>query len=415
MSDQNSVSQRKYVIELRIKGKDYSRDLRNVRIGSSLANAYPNIMLELLIDPNDIITEEIFGQDPIELLIAQVDSDGKLAKGAGFTEAVEMDLMFVDSKFKLPVTRSILSSKNDAGQVDRVSFIIITVPREAFTTMNSKVNGSAKDISIKDVIPLLVQNANELNLDLDDINNEEQSQIVIPSMTLYNAILGLDRIFNIFSGTTAVYCDHENTLHVLNLTKRISKSKFILRQLSTDIDQSILITNAGDGKEYFTYNALKTNYVGNSRLAIAANNVRYIVKQDDDYYYFNDSVLSDDIKKYGLVDGNDDSFMSDAISSRERAIMEESGESKTGSFDPKAEIIKSYADLASIETNIAYNLPILPLLQVGSPLDLKPKTDEYIKFSGKYILFSSDLQFKKLMDWESMATIKLIRTNRKKS
>jgi hypothetical protein len=43
----------------------------------------------------------------------------------------------------------------------------------------------------------------------------------------------------------------------------------------------------------------------------------------------------------------------------------------------------------------------------------KPKTVEYADFEGKYILWSSEITFKRIGDWGAVARINLIRTNKK--
>jgi len=53
-------------------------------------------------------------------------------------------------------------------------------------------------------------------------------------------------------------------------------------------------------------------------------------------------------------------------------------------------------------------------MNVGEAVKFVTNTIEYIDISGKYILWSSDLQFvNKTSSWETTARINLCRTNKK--
>ena len=77
-------------------------------------------------------------------------------------------------------------------------------------------------------------------------------------------------------------------------------------------------------------------------------------------------------------------------------------------------IASEISNLNFIGLQLARNLPLLSLINVGEPVRLDTRSSEYISISGKYILYSSDIQFYRARSWDVIAKINLIRTNKNK-
>ena len=71
------------------------------------------------------------------------------------------------------------------------------------------------------------------------------------------------------------------------------------------------------------------------------------------------------------------------------------------------------ADLSTLTIDLERNLPVLSLIEVGECVKFKPKTIEYADLEGKYILWSTDIWFRRDNNWQTTAQVKLIRTNKR--
>ena len=74
---------------------------------------------------------------------------------------------------------------------------------------------------------------------------------------------------------------------------------------------------------------------------------------------------------------------------------------------------RSVSDLSTISIVIERNLDVMSLINVGECVKFKPKTLEYVDLEGKYILWSSEIIFRRIGDWNTIAKVNLTRTNKK--
>ena len=60
---------RSYDFQIKIKDVNYTQDLYRVQIATSITAPYQVIILDLFIDPQDIIAESLYGKDKIKINI----------------------------------------------------------------------------------------------------------------------------------------------------------------------------------------------------------------------------------------------------------------------------------------------------------------------------------------------------------
>jgi len=75
-------------------------------------------------------------------------------------------------------------------------------------------------------------------------------------------------------------------------------------------------------------------------------------------------------------------------------------------------ISKKISSLLTLKIDIERNLPILNLLKIGEVVKFDTKVLEFVKMTGKYILFSSDIVWTKSVEWETTASLIIKRTNK---
>lgn len=404
------VPGRSYDINLTIKDKDYSNDLTKVQIVSSLNSIYDLVKLELLVDPRDILTD-ITGENSLKLSISLI---GELTGQR--EEKLELELMVLQSSFVIQVKEMLY----EPFQLNRVTFPIMCITKKPFKTMTTLVNKIYIGETIKSVIEDLVESTNTgatLKIDEDNLNEEIIDQILIPPVTLSKAIKNLDKIFGIYKGIFNMSCQYDNTVQIRNLTKRLDKeATFTVYQLANDDKENLKYLTETSKKEnvYVTYDIINTSYSGNTKASVLSKNLKYIVKPTDTLYHEIDQEFNELSENYGLSFSTQDNKkmqLDSNIDDRTRYYTSHTGYEKTEEF-AIANTAKSLANSSTIDFRIERNMNILPLINVGKSVKLNSNISEYINLTGKYILKSTIIDFDRVRDWEAVARIYLIRTNK---
>lgn len=411
---------RSYDVELKIKGKDYSQDLGAFQIVSSLSSGYQNIILTLSLDPNDILINNLLGKDSINLRITLLKEDGIPG------ERVDFDLLYLKSDFQFADK----SNSSQQTQKDRTVIPITTLIRSPYKTMTTMVNDVFIGMKMRDILNSLVSKAGaKLKYDIDGENKTVIDQVCIPPTTLYKIIKEysqtegdifdgyLDGRFGLFDGVPGVFCQHDNTIYIKNLTAKLQKNQtFTMYQLASNADRQEferILKEVDSNNAYYTYDPIDSDYAGNARFGTVGSNIINIVKPSDTLYSTISQELRNVAKKYSLVYQNSNLPIDSGIE-RTRYYNEDTGYNKSQTpFNSR--FGRKLSDLASLAINVERNLPVLPLLNVGECVKFKPLILEYADLEGKYILWSSLLNFAySRTGWETTARVNLVRTNKKK-
>jgi len=400
------IPTKSYQFKLSIKDKDYSQDLYQVRLATSIASAYQIIVMTIFVDPEEVILEKLYGQDPIKLSIILIGQD------EGSKEQVDFDLMCIRTSLKMQMRpTSIMADNNNVK--DRVPLSLITVCRDPFKTMTKLVNQVYHAQTLDQVISDLVSNTSAtLDYESEGQNTNTHKQILVPPTTLYDAIKYLDDYFGLFDGVGAAFCHYDNTLYIRNLTKTMKKNQaFTVYQLSSsDEGNTEIIEKSTDGKNFYTYSPISTGYTGNSLFAKLSKNIKYMVRPDATLTGTIELDLEDICKNNSLPSQSQQIYIDSNMADRTRYYIDTINEPDS-EYLPLSKFGKMMSSVSSVSIDIEKNLPILNLINVGESVKLNIKTEEYVELSGKYILKSSDLTFSRAVEWQTTAKINLIRTH----
>jgi len=405
-----------YDIQLKIKDLDYTENLTAVRIFSSLSTAYQSVIIDMLIDPNDIILEDSITTYPFKLSIRLLNQDGGPP-----AEQVDFELMHVKNDFVFNEKSALSTSKEQHN----APISIVTVCRKPYNTMNTIINGVFLGSTIEDILGRISKSLKtDIIYDADGKNKEVIDQVCIPPTTTYKIIKEsniesadqfdgfLDQRFGLHEGVSGVFCQFDNKIYIKNLSAKMTKDQtFTVYQLVSDADNNEIIEKSFDGKNFYTFDTISSDYSGNAKFAVLGKNINIVVKPKDVLYYIINQDLEIVGSKYGIIDKNSKIYI-DSNVDRTKFYYDTGYEKSTKPFD--SGFGRAVADLATISINLERNLPILNLMNVGEAVKFVTNTIEYIDISGKYILWSSDLQFvNKTSSWETTARINLCRTNKK--
>lgn len=405
--DRVNVAQMSYDVELRIKDLDYSADLIQFRITTSLSSVYQVVGLDLKIDPGDLILEDgAMGEEPIKLKIHLYGQEKEII------DSWEIELMFIDGAVELPL-RPTLTEDSQAHK-ERVIFSMTTLARQPFKTMTTLVNEVYEGTTLRSVIEDLASKTGAIikTYDSGGENKETIDQIVIPPTTLTQAIKYLDREFGLYDGPYTLFCQYDNKIEIKNLSKKMKQNQtFTVYHLANDEQTDEIIDKSVDGKNFYTTSPINTDYIGNNKYATLSKNINHIVKPKDSLFKIISKDLDDVAENYGLIDGKFNPKIDSNIEGRTRYHIDHIGYNETETF-ANAKISRQISNLNFVSLNLARNLPVLSLINVGEPVKLVTRSSEYISLGGKYILYSSDLHFSKVRNWDIVAKINLIRTNK---
>ena len=415
------VPTRSYDLKITIDDLDYTQDTIVVRFISSLTTAYQSVDIVFELDPNDIILKQLYGGSSIKLAITLLREEQYPG------ERIDLDLMFTKGKFQLNEKDQI--STGDNKQKDRGYYAINTVVRDSYKIMNSVVNDVFLGTNLNSMINTLASaaGASKVEFDSDGQNSSTIEQVCIPPTTFYKVIKEynsaatnpfdgfLDQRFGLFDGVPAVFCQYDKTLQIKNLTAKMQKNPaFIIYQVATDMDVNVwelILDEVSKDNTFYTYTTVDTDYAGNAKFAKIGSTINHIIKPKDTLSQTITQDLKDVAGKYSLIYKNKNIDV-DPGALRTRYFIQDTGDEKNETIF-NSRISRRTADLSTLTIDLERNLPVLNLIKVGECVKFKPKTIEYADLEGKYILWSTDIWFRRQNNWQTTAQVKLMRTNKR--
>ena len=394
-----------YDFTLRVGQKDYSTDLVRVEIRSSVTTPYQHIFLDIFMDPRDVLSEELFGQQEMKLIIRL---KGKLPESL---EEVKFNLMYIDTEADYRAGQQ--SAETD--QVERGICRLKTVCIGAYQSMSTMVNAIYFNQTPGQIIRDLVSrtNAVDFNYDISGRSNLKIDQLLIPPTTLYNVVTYLDKTYGIFRGPMAFHATYDNKIKLQNLNKKPNSAQIVtLHLLSTDGDSSS-ITEAADPKVFYTKKPVINSYKGNAVFSVEAPTIRHIVKPRNSLAQTIETNLETFSSKYGVIEKNNPKVHYNKLAIDNRRIGYDTNQTgyDTDQIFIQSNLSQNISDLASTIATVEGNLPTLNLMAIGEHVKLVSHSNDHIKLGGSYILKGTDIQFVKGTLWESFSRLYMTRTN----
>ncbi len=396
-----------YDFTLRVGEQDYSTDLVRVEIRSTVNTPYQHIFLDIFMDPRDVLSEQLFGQQEMKLIIRL---KGKLPEGA--EPQVEFNLMYIDTEADYaPAQRSYISD-----QWERSITRFKTVCIEPYKTMSTMVNAVYLNETPANIIRDLISNTSA-TIDYDPIDQSKLviDQLIVPPTTLYNVINYIDRTYGVFNGAMGLHTTFDNKIKIQNLSKKTRLAQEIsLYLVATDNPDSNKVFESEDPIVFYSRKAVTNSYKGNAVFSVQAPSIVYITKPRNQLSATIDIDLESFAKQYGVIEPNNPNIYHNrnAINYEKRIGYEKD---QTGyDIDQTfihANLSQNILDMASTIAEVEGNLPVLNLMAVGEHAKIISHVDDHLKLGGAYILKGSDIQFVKATTWESFARIYLTRTN----
>jgi hypothetical protein len=255
-------------------------------------------------------------------------------------------------------------------------------------------------------------------------NREVIDQVLIPPITLYQALKYLNKNFGLFNGLATFYCFQDkpkSVLFIKNITsKMMSTTVATIYQVASGGDNTEILDSAdladqGVSQPYYTHQQIESQYKGNTAFTIFGPKMIHIVKPRDTLYKRIDIITEDFAKTYGLIYGGKTIYYDkSAIDSNNRVSF---FKDHIGYEDTQTHINANWSrlisDLASLVVTIERNIFIMPLMKVGEAVNFISQIENMKDTQGQYILASTDISFARSeREYAASAKLHLIRTNR---
>jgi hypothetical protein len=399
-----------YSIELVIKDIKLTDYLKSLRIISSINTAYQIFTISAQYNTNKIILDDILGKYPLKLTLNLVSNQS----GQPSFEKIDMELQYVDSDLSIAEGKP---QQSDQDYIPDLTLVNITaIARKSFKTMSQIVNDVFIGKTPKQIIQELASKTQaEVEYDSDNENTDVIDQVVIPPSTFYNSIRYLDDNYGLFKGVSNLgFCQYDNKLYIQNLTARMNKNQtFTIDKLASDDSENPkIISENTTEKRFFTIGTLTPSYSGSAQFTAAGKTIKHIVHPDNKLYDTIEQDMNKVCADYGAIAKNSEITLDPNINDREVYMINHSGNNDSDIY-ANVQIGRKIIGMSELKCGIKNCMYLLNLFKVGEPVKLKCYTKEEINLGGKYILKSSDINFKKEQStWESACFITLMRTNK---
>jgi len=431
-----------YIISVVIGEYDYEADVTSIRIVTSLNSSYPVYVIRLNLRPIEILQHKILGQEVIKLSIKHIDISGN----SELDQPYEIDLMYLSGSFDIPSSNQLLTNADSLQ--DLAPYTMRCVPEAAFlfmtTTMNfifreSKIPNIFSFISNKGIDKIKNKTNTKISVFFDAlspyINKRPVPQIILPPTIIKNQFDYLLEEFGMFSTWGCIFAsiaeDTSNKIYInaldIGYQFESGENLFNLRQLAIDTEDSKTDTYGYDN--FYITTPITTKYIANTTIGNIGNNIKYIHKPIDRFSRFTvDSQVEDEILMNELafdslpdfmyfLDDINEPYLTTALENRIRYdtshIAHYKDEKDKSMFQDKywleSNINKKVMNFSQLNCKLEKHIPIFKFTDIGKMVTFKSETLEYKPYNGKYILFSSDMSFRRSKTWEMTVDINLIR------
>ena len=420
--DTYSSPSRNYELSCSVGKVDLTNDLVQLSIISSVETPYRTYIMDFFLDPDDMILHKIYGQEPIQLKIKSFGTTESLPH-----EIIETNLMALGSKYDLLMK----DSQPQIPDKIRTAIRIRAVPLEGYSVMTAFVNGVYLGQNLRTIVNDLVsQSGGDLFYDGSGANSLAYDQIIIPPSPLYKALQYLDRTFGFFNGlasitsssfktkrksNSAISSDIKPKVYITNLTNQTDFAKVTITQLSTDSNEQEKLLNIFDGKTFYTYNPVETEYTGNTMFSVYGTTMKHIVKPRDELYRTIELDTSDFADEYGITTKKKQLFFSKKGQAQRTSFFKDhTGYDKDETFI-RAIHSKFFAQMSILKIHLEKWLVLENLINIGHGVIFRSKVTDVRDLTGHYVSkFSLTHFIRAKRDWECGVTLHLIRTNRVK-
>ena len=187
-----------------------------------------------------------------------------------------------------------------------------------------------------------------------------------------------------------------------------------MTQLSSDNKSQDDLLNIFDGKNFYTYNPVETEYTGNTIFSLYGNTMKHVVKPKDELFKTIELDTQEFAEKYGITTKKGSKIFHSTKGQENRTSF---FKDHTGYGDVETHIraihSKFFAQMSLLKVHLEKWLLLENLIYVGTGAAFRSNIQDIRDLTGNYVMKFSLTHFIRAdRDWECGVTLHLIRTNR---
>lgn len=399
-------------VVLTIGKEDITKFVRSIRIVDSYENFWPSFAIGLLIDPNNIILQDIYGQKEIILRISLNAEDGQTIEQNTF------HLLYLQENVNL--TPRTQQSQNQA-ELAPTNFAC--VPIFAVNLMGSFVNFVHEE---EDGLTRPTDLVREYlttygyNHEIDDRNELDStiSQIIVPQMSFKQFMVYLHRHFGLYMGPVFYNCDAKGKFRMWDTSKRATDApKFTVYQMPAGGESSNLLNKifkkANPDKTLVTRDNIETTYFSNAVIMKYAYDIVEVIHPDYALYNLTMDTIQDIAETYGIFAETKQLEYNKILRTRKKYYYSTAG--NRGNDVITMHNADSIMRSSRIQLMLRRNIRMKTVFNIGEPCIFEPTVVEHLRYRGKYILETVDYQLSRLDsdNWDAQCILKMFRTSNK--
>jgi len=424
-----------FIISMVIGEFEYEPDITNIQIATSLNSAYPVYIIKLNLRPIEVLQHKIFGQNRIVLSIKHIDYNNQPLE-----ETYTVNLLYLSGDFDIPNSNQLLS--NPESLQDLAPYTMRCVPETAFEFMTQNVNFIFRDSTICNIYSYIgnycrknMINTN-FSIEFDAlspyINKKPVPQIILPPTIVKNQFDYLLNEFGMFLTWGCIFASVSESkpnhivINALDIGYQYEQGDVIfnLKQLANDVKSNKSRIETYGYDNFYIYTPINTKYIANTTVGNIGNDIQYIHKPIDKFARINDDeVLMNDLSSISskvpefMNMLEHQPFLSPILENRKRYVTNHICHYKNEKDSEKPQdepwlissINRSIMNFSQLSCRLEKQIPIFRFTNIGKMVTFKSETAEYKPYNGKYILFSSVMNFNRSSVWEMTVDIKIIR------
>ena len=399
-----------FSVELYVGQQQITKFIKRVRLSNSIYASWPQVMIDMNIDSDEIVLGNIYGSKELTLVIYISAEETTLV------ERTVYHLLYIESNVNL-----VPKLEDSSQQDDRAPVTFSAVPLYSVNVMGAFVNyvidedvahstlgGTQDPLSLLETLVSSEMGFKKYDIDGRGRNETLFDQLVLPPQSLNQTIDYLNTRFRLYNGSMFKFCDHTGKLMIWDLRERLNDTPvMIIHQVpsasksKTEFDK--LLVKSLDGRNMITRDVVETLHHGNHNILQHGYSNGYITHPTNNLYRLYADNADD-------ISNRDSVTFHPSLKARKKYYHSSSDDDRSILTSHMA---SNYRRVTRLKLSLRRNIQFKNVMKIGEPVEFRPSTFEYQTYRGKYTLETSDyiLSRQDTDNWDAVCMLTMFRTN----
>lgn len=418
-----------FIIEIEVDGTlnpELTTSFITARIVNSTRAPWPIFYLYFTMDNQIIIEQNIYGKEDITLKVWYTTENGE-KRGNPMTYT----LLYMESNLELPPKHDENTPYTDSKESQKRTIMISCLAKPSFLVMTQFINCLYEEETNMKPIDFIYDILDKRNIDYiineDGKNDNTVQQLIIPPMTIKNAVDYINERFGIYEGPLFRYVNYAGQFLMWDLKKQYERYKTdgftkhhkLPGYSDTNVFEQVNDIVGRTDDEFLTYDMVQALHYANSIISRWGYDNIYITHPHEDIFHHLKDNADNIVKDYGIWHDNDKLKYHKDLKNRKLYYHDmkgfETGSGYSGDYDDHiltTDMSSNYQDAASIRFTMYRNVKISLVEKVGEVIYLKPYSAhekwEGSSYEGGYLVQDSEIILTKTKNGKEVDNINCI-------